>query len=68
MWFFTIIFWVLFLAGLFLILTALLEKKDGSISNQHIPADSALAILQKRYASGEINDETFKRMKSELEG
>ena len=68
MWFFTIIFWALFIAGAFMILLAMLEKKGGSDIPDHPHMGSTLEILKKRFASGEIDEDTFKRMKSELEG
>ena len=68
MWFLTIIFWVLFLAGLFLILIALLDKDSDTSTAINASGESAMSILQKRYARGEIDDDTFKRMKSELGG
>lgn len=68
MWFPTIIFWVLFLAGLFLILIALLDKDSETSTTISASGETAMSILQKRYARGEIDDNTFKRMKSELGG
>lgn len=68
MWFPTIIFWVLFLAGLFLILIALLDKDSETSTTISASGETAMSILQKRYARGEIDDNTFKRMKNELGG
>lgn len=67
MWFLTILFWVIFLAGIFLILMALLDNKKGSETPGGTVSESALQILQKRFARGEIDEPTFKRMKSEIE-
>ncbi len=67
MWLLTILFWVIFLAGVYLVLRGLLDKKGGTGSMSHPVDESAMAILQKRFARGEIDEETFKRMKKDLE-
>jgi putative membrane protein len=66
MWFFSILFWVLIIAGVVFITRWFLERgrnKEGSGVN----GDSALAILEKRYAKGEIDRETFEQMKKDIE-
>ena len=64
MWFFSILFWVLVIAGAVLIVKWVMERnKDGLSSNE-----SPLDILKKRYARGEIDRETFERMKKDIEG
>lgn len=68
MWFLTIFFWVLFLAGIFLILIALLENKRGPSNGADVSNETAMQILRKRFASGEIDEPTFNRMKNEIEG
>lgn len=68
MWFLTIFFWVLFLAGIFLILIALLENKRGPSNVADTSNETAMQILKKRFASGEIDEPTFNRMKNEIEG
>jgi putative membrane protein len=40
----------------------------GGISNNDTKEESALDILKKRYAKGEISKEDFKEMKKTLEG
>jgi putative membrane protein len=67
MWLLTILFWVIFLAGVYLVLRGLLDKKSGPGSTSHPIDESALSILQKRFARGDIDEETFKRMKQGLE-
>ncbi len=66
MWFFSILFWVLIIAGVVFITKWFLERnrdKVASAANE----ESALDILKKRYARGEIDQETFEQMKKEIE-
>jgi putative membrane protein len=51
---------VLFLALVFIVLTRLTRRSGGG------PAETALDILKKRYARGEITREDFERMKQDL--
>lgn len=67
MWLLTILFWVIFLAGVYLVLRGLLDKKSGPGSTSHSIDESAFSILQKRFARGDIDEETFQRMKKDLE-
>ena len=67
MWLLTILFWVIFLVGVYLVLRGLLDKKSGTGPMSHPVDESALAILQKRFARGDIDEDTFKRMKKDLE-
>ncbi|PKN08593.1 MAG: electron transporter RnfE [Deltaproteobacteria bacterium HGW-Deltaproteobacteria-8] len=53
------LFLVLFLALVFVVLTRVTRKSSGV-------QESALDILKKRYARGEITREEFERMKQEL--
>ncbi|WP_455206639.1 SHOCT domain-containing protein [Kaarinaea lacus] len=65
MWILSILFWIFVIAGMFFIARGFVTQKNKPESP---PADdSPLTILQKRYARGEIDDETFKHMKQELE-
>lgn len=50
---------VLFLALIFIVLTRLTRRNSGV-------QESALDILKKRYAKGELTREEFERMKQEL--
>ncbi len=66
MWFFSILFWVLIIAGVVFITKWFLERnrnKEGSGINE----ESALDILKKRYANGDIDRETFEQMKKDIE-
>jgi len=67
MWLLTILFWIIFLAGIYLVLQGLLDKKGRRGSTLHPVDESALAILQKRFARGDIDEATYKRMKKDLE-
>jgi len=63
MWFFSILFWVLIIAGVVFITKWFLErnKKTAPVN------ETALDVLKKRYAKGEIDQETFEQMKKEIE-
>lgn len=57
MWIFTLLFWALLIAGVMLLVKWLRKQNTN---------ESALEILKKRYARGEIDKETFDRMKKEV--
>jgi len=59
-WIFPLLFWGLIIYGLISIIRRLIPR------NQNLKHESALDILKKRYASGEINREEFSEMKSAL--
>jgi len=64
MWFFSILFWVLIIAGVVFITKWFLQRgrnKEGTGVNE----ESALDVLEKRYAKGEIDRETFEQMKKD---
>ena len=61
MWFFSILFWILVIAGMVFITKWFLERNEEN-------RESALDILNKRYAKGEIDRETFERMKKDIAG
>jgi putative membrane protein len=42
----------------------IIEKKSGIVTKEETP----LEILKRRYAKGEINQEEFKNMRTELQG
>ncbi|HHM02352.1 MAG TPA: hypothetical protein ENJ15_05010, partial [Caldithrix abyssi] len=57
------IMWIV-IVGLVFYLGFVLMRTGGDVRG----SDSALEILKKRYAAGEISEEDFKRMKNELLG
>ena len=62
MWIFPLLFWILFIAGVVFIVRWLTERKNHSSS----PTESALEVLKKRYARGEIDKDTFEQMKRDI--
>ncbi len=60
-WLFMIIFWGLVILGVFFIVMSI----SGRIGTGQ-KGESALDILEKRYAKGEITGEEFEKMKSDL--
>ena len=64
MWLLSVLFWILIIAGVVMIVRWLTERNgQGKIS----PAESPLDILKTRYAKGEIDKETFEKMKQDIE-
>ncbi len=64
MWLLSVLFWILIIAGVVLIVRWLTARDgQGEIS----PAESPLDILKKRYAKGEIDRETFEKMKQDID-
>lgn len=64
MWFFSLLFWILIIAGAVFIVRWLTERNNDSSS----PTESALEVLKKRYARGEIDKDTFEQMKRDITG
>ena len=62
-WIFTILFWVLIILGVVYLVKVIAagSKKDGK-------EETALDILNKRYARGEITKEELEKMKSDISG
>ncbi len=60
MWIFGLIFWILILIGLVLLIKYLWE---GSGARKE---ESALEILKKKYAKGEISKEEFEEKKKDM--
>ena len=58
--FFGMIFWVLILIGIIVLVVWAIQKSGA---NQSSSAESALDILKKRYAKGEIDREEFEERK-----
>jgi putative membrane protein len=61
------IFWVLVIIGIFFLVKWLVEQGKGN-RNKAIGEDSALEILKKRYARGEIDQKEFEQKKKDLTG
>jgi putative membrane protein len=62
----TILFWVVIIgAGIWLI-SSLVSRSSGQTPSSVPPAESALDILKKRYARGEITKEQFDTMSHEV--
>ncbi len=57
------LFWIAILVGIFLLIKWAIQQ--GRSENRK-PDESALEILQKRYARGEIDKEEFEQMKKDL--
>lgn len=61
MWIFGLIFWILILIGLVLLIKYLWEGGGAKRGEE-----SALEILKKKYARGEISKEEFEEKKKDL--
>ncbi|OGW36778.1 MAG: hypothetical protein A2Y97_13560 [Nitrospirae bacterium RBG_13_39_12] len=59
-------FWIAVIAGI-VFLVQRMAKTSGSDSRNDMPQDSAIEILKKRYARGEINKEEFEEKKRDIE-
>lgn len=60
-WFFMILFWALLILGIVYIV-----KLIGGGSKREGKEETALDILKKRYAKGEINREEYEKIKDDL--
>jgi len=58
------LFWILGIAAVLLIAKLVLVGSSGSSGR---PSESPKEILDKRFASGEINQDEYENMKKELE-
>ena len=63
MWFFPLLFWILVVAGVVFIVKWMRER-----GQETKPQESALDVLNKRYARGELDRETFEQMKKDIQG
>ena len=48
-------------------IVAITRSRSGGSSGEGAAADRSLAILKERYARGELDSETYQRMRNELE-
>jgi putative membrane protein len=55
---FALVFWILVIVGLALLIKYLWERRSGQ--------ESALDVLKKRYARGEITKEEFEEKKKDI--
>lgn len=63
-----VLFWVLAILGVLLVVRMLGRDRMGFIGpGQGPPAESALDVLKKRYARGEIDREEYDQKKHDLE-
>jgi putative membrane protein len=62
-WLFMLLFWVLIIAGAFLVIRWLVDQASPAGTGVH---DTALEILKKRYARGEITKDQYEAMKQDL--
>ena len=63
---FMILFWIVIIAlGVWLI-SSFVSRSNSQTSSGQPPAESALDILKKRYARGEITKEQFEDMRRDL--
>jgi len=60
---FMLLFWVVLILGVFYLVRMLIGQSKPSVSKTE---DTALEILQKRYARGEISHDEFEKMKKNL--
>lgn len=71
-WVFMVFFWVLVIAGVIYLIQLIAKgSKSGSQENREIFSgvsreDSALDILKKRYARGEITKDEFEKLRDDL--
>jgi putative membrane protein len=68
-WFGTVLmalFWIAVIVGI-IVLIRWLFVSTGAKGHRAISGDSALEILKRRYARGEINKEEFEQKKKDLE-
>jgi len=59
--FFGLFFWIFIIAGIVFLVRWIMGSKADDVQ------ESPLGILKKRYARGEIDRETYERIKKELE-
>lgn len=60
--------WIFWLVAIVVLVVAVKALTNGGSQTDEMKQYSALDILKKRYASGEIDEEEFKRRRKELQG
>ena len=65
MWFFHFLFWVLILIGIVPLIVWIVRQQGGGATGRR-EDETALDILKKRYARGEISSEEFEKMKKHI--
>lgn len=61
------LFWAVVIVGIVWLLKGRPAHNGRNDNHQrHLPKETALEILQKRYAAGEISKEEYREMKDEL--
>ena len=63
MWFFHFLFWILIIVGIVLLIVWIVRQTGGFGRRDE---ETALDILRKRFARGEISSKEFERMKKDL--
>jgi putative membrane protein len=61
--FFGVVFWILLIVGIVLLVVWAVQKAAGGEGRRE---ESALEILKKRYARGEISKEEFEEKKRDI--
>ena len=65
MWIFSVLIWILVIVGIVYLVRGLFSQNNSE--NKPNPGDSSIEILKRRYASGEIDKQTYDRIKKDLE-
>jgi putative membrane protein len=63
---FGMLFNVIIIIGLIYLVSKIFQRIGGNPRGNR-PINAPLEILKRRYASGEIDDSTFKRLRNDLE-
>jgi putative membrane protein len=63
-WLYMVFFWGLVIAAVIAVTIAITRKKDGGGPE----GESAMEILKKRYAKGEISKEEYDALKKDISG
>jgi putative membrane protein len=63
-WLFMVLFWGLVIAAIVAVVVSFTRKSGGNGTK----SESAMEILKKRYAKGEITKEQYDNMKKDIDG